>query len=307
MTASAEAQAAPAAEPVAGRRRRMLATAGRAIHALRGSRSLVACGLLVLLLTLFGSAFPPNLVPLFSGAAVVLLALGLATLAREGSAAQANLTVAVEDMKLARQLVILLILPGLLVALLLPRLFLAAYGIPHMTPLTGLVLPSLQRQVGLVFLAVILILPIMALRQARRRLGAPPVLPPNKLADHDPIHARRDLLLACTLAVAIVWLLLMHTFWAPFSLIGWPPSLVSLDSVRGITAVAFTLAPPVTLFMLIAVHAELGRVVARVQDPERRARLLTLTLANILFLLLAVALHAYDLLWIARYNAGSSS
>jgi hypothetical protein len=276
------------------------------VHFARGARSLGLASLGVLILTSLSTALPQIVIPVLAGFVIVPLVIGLSTLPRDGATAQANLTATLEKPDLMRRLTRLLVVPGVLLILLLPQLFLGAYGIPHMTPLTGLVLPSVQRQLGLIYLAFILILPLVALRQARHSMGASKTRRPKDVPEEDPMHDRRDLLILCSLAIAVVWLIMLRSFWSPFSLFAWPPSFASLYSVRAVTAVAFTVAPPIVLFMRIALHAELARLMLRDKDTERRARRLALNGLHLLLLIGCVALHAYNLFWIARYQAASS-
>lgn len=278
---------------------------GTLIHDLHGTRSLAAAGVLVLLLTLTEPVLPDLVVPGLSGLAVVLLVLGVLTLPRETAAAQQRLATALGQPGTQRLLGRLLVLPALLLILLLPRLFLAAYGIPHLTPASGLLLPSIVNRVALVFLAAVLLVPILGFRQVRHRLGHGPVPRPRDLAATDIEDDRRELLLAGVVVLGIVWLWLLEAFWTPFSLLAWPPRLASLDSARGVTAIAFTIVVPAVLFAGTAIHAELLRAAWRLERSRRRSSLLVLAGAHLLLLFAALALHAYDLLWIAKYQSAS--
>lgn len=284
---------------------RLVDQAARLVHDLHGTRSLAVAGTLVLLLTLTEPVLPDIFLPGLSGLAFALLAIGVLTLPRETAAAQQRLADTVAKPDAERLLGRLLVLPLLLVVLLLPRLFLAAYGIPHLTPASGLLLPSLVNRMALVFLAAVLLVPIFALRQARHRLGPGPVARPKDLQATDLEDDRRELLIVAILLVGAIWLLLLKAFWSPFSLLAWPPSLASLDSARGVTAMAFTLAVPAALFAGAAIQAELLRVAWRLAPSRRRSRLLALAAAHVGLLLIALALHAYDLLWIAKYQSAS--
>lgn len=279
---------------------------GAAIHALRGTRSLGAAGGLVLLLTLIEPLLPDWLMPGFTGLAVVLLAIGLVTLPRETAAAQQHVP-ATLGQDTPRHLARLLVLPVLLVVLLLPRLFLAAYGIPHLAPTSGLLLPTIVRRVALVFLAAVLLVPIWAFHQAKTRLGPGPVARPRDLDPAALEDDRRELLMACTVVVGVVWLVLLHSFWAPFSLLDWPPGVGSLAGARGVAAVAFTLVVPATLFAGTALQGELLRAAWALPASPARSRLLALVALHLALLLGALALHAYDLLWIAKYQSASGS
>jgi hypothetical protein len=276
-----------------------------AVHELHGSRSLAAAGALVLVLTLTEAVLPEALLPGFTGLAVALLAVGLLTLPREAAHAQQRMADAVARPDAERVVARLLVLPLLLLALLLPRLFLGAYGIPHLTPASGLLLPTLVRRLALVFLAAVLLVPVAGFRQARHRLGPGPVARPRDLGAHDLEDDRRELLLGTTAIVGGVWLLLLQDFWTPFSLLGWPPGLGSLASARGVTALAFALVVPAVLFAGMALDAELLRSVRALAPSRRRTRLLLLAGAHLALLLIGLALHAYDLLWIAKYQAAS--
>lgn len=276
-----------------------------AVHDLHGTRSLAAAGVLVLLLTVTETLLPDALLPGFTALAFVLLAIGLLTLPRETAHAQQRMPDAVARPDAEQTLARLLILPLLLIVLLLPRLFLAAYGIPHLTPASGLLLPTLVRRLALVFLAAVLLVPVFGLRLARHRLGPGAVARPRDLAAKDPEDDRRELLLGTTAVVGGVWLLLLQDFWTPFSLLGWPPTLDSLASARGVTAVAFSLVVPAVLFAGMALDAELLRTIRVLPLSRRRTRLLLLAGAHLALLLVGLALHAYDLLWVAKYQAAS--
>jgi len=161
------------------------------------------------------------------------------------------------------------------------------------------------RRIALVFLAAVLLVPILGFRQVRHRLGPGPVLRPKDLQPTDLEDDRRELLLAGIVLLGAVWLLLLQAFWSPFSLLAWPPGFGSFGSARGVTALAFTLVVPAVLFAGTAIQAELLRAIRKLAPSRARARLAGLAATHLLLLLTALALHAYDLLWIAKYQAAS--
>lgn len=276
------------------------------VHALHGTRSLLASAVLLLLLSLIETALTARL--LRSGLIIVALLLlvnGLATLAREGAVAEEHVRHLLDRPDARQAMARRLVWPVLLLVLLLPRFFLAVYGIPHLNPLTGLVLPSIQRRITLVYLLIVVLVPIIYMRVGRRYAPHVAVPRPKQLADDDPAHGTRNaLLLACGVLVPI-WLLLMRPFWAPFSLLAWPPGLASLASVRGVAALSYTLAVPVPLFMVLSGHLGLLRELHRRNLWGARWDLAALGIAHIVFTLVAVALHGYDILWVVRYEAGA--
>lgn len=298
----------PAAEPgEAGQTgwRAAVEVVAASLHSVRGTRSLASAGGLVLLLTITEPLLPGVLLPGFTGLALALLAIGVLTLPRETAAAQQRLGAGLAEPGTERRLARLLALPLLLVVLLLPRLFLAAYGIPHLTPASGLLLPSMVRRIALIFLAAVLLVPVWAFHRARSRLGPGPVPRPRDLHATDLEDDRRELLLGCLFVLGAVWLLLLRSFWWPFSLLDWPPGLSSLAAARGVTALAFTLVVPAVLFAGLALHGELLRQVWRLAPSPRRSRLVGLAIGHVALLLIALALHAYDLLWVAKYQVAS--
>jgi hypothetical protein len=271
--------------------------------AVLGTRGLATAGLLILAATALEGVLPPRLLLAMTGLATALLAVGLLTLSREAASAQHHVAGRGLDDDLARRLGRLLVFPLLLVILLLPRLFLGAYGIPHLTPMAGLLLPAAVRRVALLFLAVVLLAALVYVQRFRR--GVAPLDKPRELAE-DPVQDDRRLaLLAALFLLGTAWLLLLRPFWSPFSLLAWPPGFESLTSARGVTALAVSLAVPLPLFGSLALQAELLRVAVQSPPSRLRLRVLVLTGFHAALALTALALHAYDLLWIARYEAAS--
>ncbi len=277
------------------------------MHLIRGSRSLLAVGILTLLLSLVEPALPANAthlpwtLPLF-----LLLIVGVATLPREGVAVRQRALALASDERGDRKLWRHLWWPLTLCVLLLPRLFLGAYGIPHMSPLTGLLLPTMQRRIALAFLAIVVIVPVLSLRRTRRYDPSVATRRPRDLRTQPELGSTRDGLLLCVMAITLIWLLLLRNFWQPFSPLDWPPTLDSLAAgSRGVTAVAFALIIPLVLFLSIQGHAGLVRAVWRAPTTPLRSRILGFTSLHLLLDGLAVALHAYNLLWIVRYQAAT--
>lgn len=237
---------------------------------------------------------------LYTVPALALLAIGLLTVPREGLAAQER---AVDLAATMAWRPMLRHLPWIAVAvvLLLPRLFLGAYGIPHMNPLVGLVPQQWVVRIATVFLFAVLLAPILYLRTGRRHADHSAAM---ALPEGDPRLRRQDTLLVGTYLLLVVWALLLRPFWAPFSLLQWPPALWSLAAgARGVAALAFAVVPPVVLFMSFAAHAAALRRLLHSERTPDRDRCLAATGAHILLLLTAAFLHGYVLLWIARYES----
>lgn len=268
----------------------------------RGTRALAVCGFLLLALAILEPALPGSMSRLWLVLPVVtLLVLGLLTLPVEGVVAQQRARALLQHPRPVKPMVQRLVWIALLCILLLPPLFLAAYGIPHLNPFTGLLLPTIQRRISLGFLYFVLLIPIFYLRSSRR------YAPTIRRGDPEP--RTRDGLLVMTYGLGVAWAILLEPFWRPFSLLVWPPDLSSLVAgVRGVAAIAFTLVIPLVLFMSLAAHLEMLRAIWKMGPKEWRARrpLVALAAVHIALILLAVVLHAYDLLWIVRYQAASS-
>lgn len=275
-----------------------------AIHALHGSRGL-ALGILGLLaLSLIEPILPRNadrfwiVLPVFA-----LFVIGGSTLAREGVAAQHRVRRLLEDDAAARKVARRLAWPALLLVLLSPRIFLAMYGIPHLNPLTGLAIPAVQQTITVAFLYFVLLVPVMYLRASRRY--APEIIPkrPRDLTRHDRSHQERDWLLWMSLALAVVWAWLLHPFWAPFSLLDWPPGLDSMRAgVRGVASITYALGIPIVLFVNMVSYLRLLRAIQVEGQWRTRAKLAWATGLHVAAILGAIVLHAYDLLWIVQYR-----
>lgn len=276
-----------------------------ALHAVHGTRGLLVGGLGLLALGLIDPLLPADIsrialvLPIF-----IVLVAGAATLAREGVAVQQRARSLAHADHGARRLASVLVWPAALCILLAPRIFLAAYGVPHLNPLTGVILPAAQQRLTILFLFLILLVAVVYLRSTRRY--ARHILPkrPRDLSRADRSHQERDGLLwmGTFLLVAYAWLL--HSFWQPFSLLHWPPGLESLSAgARGVASISFSLALPLILFHSVAGHAGLlGDLVKRRALGQDHARTAAVC-AHILLSLGAAAMHAYDLLWIAQYRA----
>lgn len=277
---------------------------GRVVHAIHGTRGLIVTLSALLVLTIIEPAIPEGAWRATLTFPVFVVALvALATLPREGIAVQVRLRQLVDHPEATRFLARHLVFPFLLVVLLAPQMFLAAYGIPSFSPLTGLVLPSLQRRVAAWFLFLLVLLPVLHLRRTRRY--APEVVPvrPRALAWNDPLHRRRDLLVVLVGLVAVLWLLILQPFWAPFSLLAWPPGLATfLAGVRGVAAVCFSLFVPVLLFVHLSAHGQGLRYLILHAEWRTHWRPFVLLWAHVLLGLGAAALHLYVLLWIVRYQ-----
>ncbi|MEK6976569.1 MAG: hypothetical protein AABY18_09535 [Candidatus Thermoplasmatota archaeon] len=269
--------------------------------AIEGTRGLLLGTALLLVAAMLEPALPATFPRwLFTIPALTLLVTGLCTLPREGLAAQERALTLAEAGEWRH---ILARIPWLAVAvvLLLPRLFLGAYGIPHLNPLVGLVPQQWVVRLATVFLFVVLLVPILYLRAGRHGAVWPRQ---SDLHEGDPKLRRRDTLLVGVAAMLVVWALLLEPFWAPFSLLQWPPQLWSLAAgSRGVAALAFALLPPVVLFMALSAQVALARRLLHQPRTPARDRCIAAAGAHLLFILTAAFLHGYDLLWIARYES----
>lgn len=269
--------------------------------AVEGTRGLLLGTGLLLVAALLEPALPADFPRwLVTVPALALLAAGLATLPWEGLAAQQR-AVALAQARDAGALARRLAWIALTVALLLPRLFLGAYGVPHLNPLVGVVPPLWLVRAGTVFLFLVLLAPLLYLRAGRRGAPWPALAPPPR---EEAGLGRRDTLLAATALLLLVWAVLLRPFWTPFSLFQWPPETWSLTvGARGVAAVAFALVPPAVYFLALCAQGTLlGRLLRQPRDAARD-RCLALAILHTLLILTAAFLHGYDLLWIARYES----
>lgn len=278
-----------------------------ALHAVHGTRGLLVGGLGLLALGLIDPLLPADVNRTLVVAPIFLvLVVGASTLAREGVAVQQRARSLARLDSGAVRVGRLLVWPALLCILLSPRVFLAAYGVPHMTPLTGVILPAAQQRLTHLFLFLVLLIAVLYVRGTRSYARHILAKRPRDLSRADRSHQERDGLLwmSAFLLVSFGWLL--HSFWQPFSLLQWPPGLESLRAgARGVASVSFSLALPLILFTVLAGHASLfGELIRRRQLGTDHA-LTAATLLHMALSLGAVALHAYDLLWIAQYRAAS--
>lgn len=267
--------------------------------AVEGTRGLLLGTALLLLAAMTEPALPADFPRwLFTVPALVLLVAGLVTLPREGVALQDRLA-ALGDAGDARALLRGVVWLALAVLLLLPRFFLAAYGVPHLNPLVGLVPQQWVVRLATVFLFVVLLAPTLYLRSGRSGAAWPPTV-----ADDDALQRRRDTLLVAVGLLLLVWALVLRPFWTPFSLFTWPPGLWSLTAgARGIAALAFALLPPAVLLMALNAQASLLRRLARMPRGPGRDHCLAAACVHVALVLVAAFLHGYDLLWIARYES----
>ncbi len=269
--------------------------------ALEGTRGLLLGTGLLLLAAMLEPALPTGFPRwLVTVPALALLLTGLATLPWEGLAAQDRAiehAAARQWRPIAKHLAWLVVT----VVLLLPRLFLAAYGIPHLNPFVGVVPQHWLVRTATVFLFLVLLAPLLYLRGGR--LGAAwPAIPPAPRVGAG--LRRRDTLLVGVALVLVVWAFVLHAFWAPFSLLQWPPRLWSLTTgARGLAALTFAVLPPAVYFLALTAQTTLAKALLHQPRDAARDRCLAVTGAHILLALTAAFLHGYDLLWIARYES----
>lgn len=269
--------------------------------AVEGTRGLLWANGLLLLAAMLEPALPAGFPRwLVTIPALLLLLAGLVTLPWEGLAAQqrAREHAAARDWRpIAKHLAWL----GVTVALLLPRLFLGAYGVPHLNPLVGIVPQQWLVRAATVFLFVVLLAPLLYLRGGR--LGAAWPTVPAGTRSGPGLRGRDTLLVGLALLLA-AWAFVLHPFWAPFSLLQWPPALWSLTAgARGMAALAFALIPPAVYFLALTAQATLVKALLEQTRDATRDRCLAAALAHVLLTLTAAFLHGYDLLWIARYES----
>lgn len=274
------------------------------LHLVHGSRGLLAGAVGLLLLSLAEPTLPPADRTAVTAPLLALLLLGLATLPREGVATQQRARALRGDPHAAGRMARRTLWLFVLLLLLAPRVFLAAYGVPHLNPLTGVILPDTQRYLSLLYLFLLLLLAVLYLRSSRRY--APHILPkrPRDLARHDRSHQERDTLLWMILGLGLLWGWLLRPFWHPFSLLAWPPELDSLrQGPAGVSSLAFSLTIPLMLFLNLVAHLGLLRDIARDDAWHEERALVAWAMVHAALALTVIILHAYDLLWIAQYRS----
>ncbi len=276
-----------------------------ALHTVHGSRGILFGSLGLMLLGLADPALPRDLDrTLITAPLMLILAAGLLTLAREGVATQQRARALRDDPHAMRKmgLRILWLLP--LVLLLSPRIFLAAYGVPHLNPLTGVIFPDTQRHLALMFLFLLMLLAVMYLRSSRRYASHILAKRPRDMPRHDLSHQERDWLLWMIAGLALIWGWLLRPFWHPFSLFQWTPGLDSLrQGAAGVGALAFSIAIPLMLFINLASHLSLLRDIHQAKAWVTERDVATMAAVHAALSLTAIILHAYDLLWIAQYRS----
>lgn len=274
------------------------------LHAVHGSRGLLAGALGLLLFSLVEPTLPHADRTALTLPLLALLVAGLATLPREGVATQQRARALRGDPHAATRMARRTLWLVALLMLLSPRVFLAAYGVPHLNPLTGIILPDTQRYLSLLFLFLLLLLAVLYLRSSRRY--APHILSrrPRDLARHDRSHQERDTLLWMIVGLALLWGWLLRPFWHPFSLFQWPPALDSLrQGPAGVGSLAFSLTIPLMMFLSLVAHLSLLRDIARDDSWHEDRALAVWATVHAALALTVIILHAYDLLWIAQYRS----
>ncbi len=276
-------------------------------HLIHGTRGLAIGGAGLLVLGLWQPLLPAEwsrfwlVLPVFA-----VLITGLATLPREGVAVQQRARALVRHDDAARRLARTLLWPILLLIILTPRIFLAIFGIPHLTPLTGLTIPSVQQRLTHVLLFAVILIVVAYMRSTRRYASHVLAKRPRELSRDDRSHQERDALLWLGLALLVAYLFLLRSFWQPFSLLQWPPDLDSMRvGVRGVTSIVFSIAVPMVAFTTVSGHASLMRDLIRKGIWQEHPGVFGLAAAHVAAGLACVAMHAYNLLWIAQYRASA--
>lgn len=281
---------------------------GDGVHAVRGTRGLTLAAGLLLLLAAVEPAFPagfPRLV--YSLPLLVLLIVGLVTLPQEAVAVQARARSLVTrpdaTKRMARR-------AGWGVAVcvaLAPNLFLAVQGVPHLSPLAGLVLPGVVRWVGLVGMLVVLLLVVLYLRSSR---SYAPEIDTKRARELDEDEtARRDVAGLCLIVVVVAWGWMLQGFWQPFSLLqwhgldlsGWFSSLGR--GARGISGLAFAVLPPALLFIVMSAHLDLLWQLRKAGVWSEQPKVAGLAFLHAGLCVVAVVFHMYGVTWIVRFRS----
>lgn len=277
------------------------------LHVLHGTRGLLLAGTTLLALALL-EPFLPAGTPLavLTLPAFIVLVLGLSTLPREGVAAQWRARSLAAETGAPKRLGRSLVWPSLLCVLLLPKVFLALYGIPHLSPFTGLLLPDLIRRVAVVSLFVVVLVPILYLRSTRLYAPDIPVRRPRDLAHEDGSHAARGMLLWMQGALVLAWGWLTWPFWRPFTLFHWPPSLAMFGhGASSVASAAFAVIVPVLLWTTTVAHLALLQDLVQHRRWRDHPTRTALALVHVMLAVLGAVLHTYAVMWIVRYRSAA--
>lgn len=280
------------------------------VHAIHGTRGLTLASAALLLFTAVEPGFPDALPRIaYALPLAVLLMIALATLPREGVAAQGRARALIDEPMAVRRMTRRALWGTALCAALLPNFFLAVQGVPHLSPMAGLFIPGIVRWVGLLGILLVLLLVVLYLRSSRGY--APEIVPlrPVELRETSRRHTEREVMMVQMWVLAIAWAWMLRGFWAPFSLLEWHGGdgaayLASLHAgARSLAGIAFTVVPPVVLFIILSAHLALLREIHERRIWAEQRPVVLLAGVHIVLVVLAVLLHAYDLFWLIRYRS----
>lgn len=273
----------------------------RSVHFVHGTRGIIVASGLLLGWLLIEPNVDSRIAPWVVAPLLLLLVLGLATLAREGVAVQLRARELLHHENPVRVLQKRAVLLALLLVLLLPRVFLALYGIPHLSPAAGYLAPQAVQSIAAAHVAAIVLIAALYLRSSGMEAHVP-VRRPIELRDGSGQHLARTGLQVALLVTVVASLWALRGFWQPFSLLEWPPGLASLSSVRATASIAVAVAPPALLLCALVGHIEhLWTIVAGRSFRARRSETLW-TVALATGVVVCGWLHLRNLLWVERFQ-----
>lgn len=282
---------------------RMVEGTAQAIHAVRGTHGILFAGSGLLVLAILGFALPTVVRAIVALPLLLLLLAGLFTLPREGVAAQGRALALQGDPDAARRMRRRLVWPILLIVFLLPRVFLALFGIPHLNPLTGLAPVWVHQRVAATTLYAVLLLAVLHLRSGRSYAPDIRVQRPKDLSRNDGRHDDRDVLLMLQIVLLGLWSWLLWPFWRPLAATLFQPSVDTLaNAAVGVAGAAFGLVLPLLMWTTLVAHGRLLHALVEKRALRRHREIALLAAVHVVLALTAILLHAYNALWIARYQ-----